>query len=193
MNSVNFPLSFFKSSTFSFSLLDEELMLSTVPCKLQLLLSTPCNVFFNVPSWAFRLFEDLMISSRRLRFFLYIRTRPHRLKSTQKSMQIGNNTHSFSISWFNFIVLRKASWPRHPAKCTLHNPPDWLYFKLVFYSGWNINFNIVVNLKSVFKCASIALICPSSDYRRITVQGFFKSVHPSLGIVNICCVNVYTQ
>ena len=27
-----------------------------------------------------------------------LRTRPHRLKSTQKSMQIGNNTHSFSIS-----------------------------------------------------------------------------------------------
>ncbi len=29
---------------------------------------------------------------------IILRTRPHRLKSTQKSMQIGNNTHSFSIS-----------------------------------------------------------------------------------------------
>ena len=66
MNSVSLPLSRFRSSTLSFSLLEEELMLSTVSCKLQVLLSTPCNVFFNVPSCAFRLFEDLMMSSRRL-------------------------------------------------------------------------------------------------------------------------------
>ena len=41
-------------------------MLSTVSCKLQVLLSTPCSVLFNVPSCAFRLFEDLIMSSRRL-------------------------------------------------------------------------------------------------------------------------------
>lgn len=56
-------ISYFKSLTFSFSVLEEELILFTVSCRLYVLLLTPCNVDLSVPNWVSKLLEDFMMLS----------------------------------------------------------------------------------------------------------------------------------